>query len=246
LITYSDETFTKQQRFLHQIHKEEFTHHPFTRNDLVQTKFYQENKKILDQETGAGYWLWKPYYILEVLKSAKENDFVIYADCGDMFSKGLVGYVEQILEDEDISLLLTTHLKNRLVTKRDCFIKMDCDEIVYYESNHLEAGFQIWKVCDRSIKAVEEYLEYCKDEVIISNNPSILGEEFPGFIEHRNDQSILTNLAIRNGYTVGGAEYRNYVECNYIYWYERGNVGYGREIDNFLTAIKEEWQCTVS
>ena len=76
LISYADETFAKQQRFLHQMHKEEFVHHPFTREDLVQTNFYQENKKILDQKTGAGYWLWKPYYILEVLKSAEENDFV--------------------------------------------------------------------------------------------------------------------------------------------------------------------------
>jgi len=246
LISYADETFAKQQRFLHQMHKEEFVHHPFTREDLVQTNFYQENKKILDQKTGAGYWLWKPYYILEVLKSAEENDFVIYADCGDMFSKGLIGYVESILEDQDISLLLTTSLKNRFVTKRDCFIRMGCDDTAYHESNHLEAGFQIWRVCDKSIKAIEEYLECCKDEISINNDPSTLGEELPGFLEHRNDQSILTNLAIKNGYTVGGPEYRNFVECNYIYWYQRGDAGYGREIDYFLNEIKEEWECTVS
>jgi len=65
-----------------------------------------------------------------------------------------------------------------------------------------------------------------------------LAEELNIFKEHRNDQSVLTNLAIRDGLSVGGQDYRNYIECDYDYWYERGSAGYGRDIDKFLVKIK--------
>ena len=61
LVSYADENFVEQQEFLHRIHKEGFAHHPYTRKNLVKTKFYQENKELLDQSKGAGWWLWKPY-----------------------------------------------------------------------------------------------------------------------------------------------------------------------------------------
>ena len=102
LVTYADENFVEQQKYLHQIHKEGFVHHPFNRKQLESTKFYKDNKKILDQDKGAGWWLWKPYYILEVLKKSKTNDFIIYSDCGDMFSHGLKPYIETTLNDNDI------------------------------------------------------------------------------------------------------------------------------------------------
>ena len=238
LVSYADENFKFEQKFLHRIHRDGFIHHPYNRKHLETTKFYQENKEVLDQSKGAGWWLWKPYYILETLKSAETNDFIIYSDCGDMFSSGLVGYLEKTLTDDDISLLLLGNAKNGHMTKRDCFIKMNCDESDYHNANQLEAGLQVWRVCDESIKVVEEWLEFCRDEDIINNEPSTLGDELPGFTGHYNDQSILTNLAVRDGLTVGGQDYRNFIECDYDYWYERGAVGYGREIEKFLIDIR--------
>jgi hypothetical protein len=238
LVSYADENFVEQQKFLHQTHKEGFTHHPYSRKQLETTDFYKDNQKILDQPTGAGWWTWKPYYILKTLKSIDEGDYVIYSDCGDMFSPGLVSYIEKTLDENDASLLLLSNNINGHYTKRDCFIKMNCDEEDYHEVSQLEAGFMIWKSCEKSIKAVEDWLNYCLDLDIVNNAPSTLGEELLSFVEHRNDQSILTNIAVRDGLTVGGQDYRNYIECDYDYWYERGNAGYGREIDNFLSQIK--------
>ena len=48
LVTYADENFVEQQKYLHQIHKEGFVHHPFNRKQLESTKFYEDHKKILD------------------------------------------------------------------------------------------------------------------------------------------------------------------------------------------------------
>lgn len=238
LVTYADEKFAEQQKFLHQTHKEGFVHVPFNRENLEKTDFYQKNKQILDEPTGAGWWIWKPYFILEALKTANEGDFIIYCDCGDMFSPGLKSYVESTVTEDDQCLLLVGNNINGQYTKRDCFIKMGCDEEDYYDSNQLEVGFMVWKVCEESIKTVSEWLELCTDSQIINNDASTLGDELSGFVAHRNDQSVLTNIAIRDGLTVGGQEYRNYVECDYDYWYERGGRGFGREIDSFLMSIK--------
>lgn len=238
LVTYADEKFVEQQKFLHQIHKEGFIHVPFNRENLEKTDFYQNNKQILDESAGAGWWIWKPYFILEALKTANEGDFIIYCDCGDMFSPGLKSYVESTVTKDDQCLLLVGNNINGQYTKRDCFIKMNCDEEDYHNSNQLEVGFMVWKVCEESIETVSQWLEFCTDPQIINNDASTLGEELPGFVAHRNDQSVLTNIAIRDGLTVGGQEYRNYVECDYDYWYERGGRGFGREIDSFLMSIK--------
>jgi len=238
LVSYADENFAEQQKFLHQTHKQGFIHHPYTRKQLETTQFYKDNKKILDSPTGAGWWIWKPYYILETLKSANTGDYIIYCDCGDMFSPGLPDFVEETLDEEDLSLLLLGNNINGQYTKRDCFIKMGCDDSDYHESNQLEAGFMIWRVREDSIKIVEEWLQYCTDIDVINNAPSTLAEELNTFKEHRNDQSVLTNLAIRDGLSVGGQDYRNYIECDYDYWYERGSAGYGRDIDKFLVKIK--------
>ena len=77
LVSYADENFAEQQKFLHQTHKQGFIHHPYTRKQLETTQFYKDNKKILDSPTGAGWWIWKPYYILETLKSANTGDYII-------------------------------------------------------------------------------------------------------------------------------------------------------------------------
>ena len=71
--------------------------------------------------------------------------------------------------------MLLGNAKNGHMTKRDCFIKMNCDETDYHhESNQLEADFKLWRVCDESIKIVEEWLNYCLDFDIVNNAPSTL------------------------------------------------------------------------
>lgn len=43
----------------------------WTRKGLLATEFYQEHKQILDRDKGAGYWLWKPFIILEALRRSE-------------------------------------------------------------------------------------------------------------------------------------------------------------------------------
>lgn len=240
LVTYADENFKEEQDFLEKVHEKSFTVKKYNREWLETTTFYSETKEILDQSKGAGWWTWKPYVILDALNNSNEGDYVVYCDCGDMFSPGLKNYIENNLSQDDPCLLLVGNNTNKFFTKRDCFVLMNCDEEDYWNSKQLECGFMVWKTCDKSKEIVLEWLRYCKNISIINNDPSSLSEEFGGFKEHRNDQSVLTNIAVREGLPVGGSEYRNYIECDYDYWYERyPSSNLGREIDSFLLKIKD-------
>ena len=130
------------------------------------------------------------------------------------------------------------------MTKKDCFVYMNCDEEDYHESKQLEAGFTFWKVCEESKKVLREWLGWCLDEKV---NGELTGfsnlKEDEGFEGCRHDQSILTNMAVRDGLSVVDSNIRNLIECNADYWYERyfkGQAQLYRPIDTHMVKIKNE------
>ena len=240
LVNYADDKFKPQQEFLERIHSDNFNIISYNREWLVTTDFYKDNQSILDEERGGGWWVWKPFVILDALSKVEEGDYVLYCDCGDMVSPGIKSFVENTLSEDEFCLLLFGGNKNKDYTKRDCFILMGCDEADYWNSNQLEAGVQVWKKTEQSVNVITDWMKYCLDPRIIKDDPSTLGEEMSSFNAHRNDQSILTNIAIREGLSVSNQEFRNFIECDYDYWYERfPGSNYGRDIDSFLVSVKD-------
>ena len=166
----------------------------YNRDWLVTTQFYEDNKKILDQPRGAGYWLWKPYIILENLKNLKEDEILVYMDVGDKPNPGIADYVKEWLEEKDI-LLTTGGNNNRVYTKRDALVLMGCDEPKYWDATQVEAGFIALKKKEANFKLVEEWLSWCKDERVITDLENQCGlPNFKSFIDHRHDQSVLSIL----------------------------------------------------
>lgn len=239
LVNYANEKFKSEQSFIEKVHSKNFNVISYNRNWLISTDFYNDNQSLLDEEIGGGWWVWKPYVILDAFSKVNENDYVIYCDCGDMISPNIKSYVENTLSKDEFCLLLLGNNKNSDYTKRDCFILMDCDEEDYWNSNQLEAGVQVWKKTEHSINIISDWMKFCLDSRIIKNDPSSLGKELSTFKEHRNDQSVLTNIAIKEGLSVSNQEFRNFIECDYDYWYERyPSSNLGRDIDRFLVEIK--------
>ena len=71
---------------MERIHSDNFNIMSYNREWLVTTDFYKDNQSILDEERGGGWWVWKPYVILDALSKVEEGDYVLYCDCGDMVS----------------------------------------------------------------------------------------------------------------------------------------------------------------
>lgn len=172
---------------------------PYNDKILRKTPFYKENKSILKFKKGGGYWLWKPYIVLENIKKINYGDVLIYADSDAEIVRDLTFLINLCKEKGGILLFKVHHHINSTFTKRDCFILMNCDSEDMWNTEQVMGGFQIYVKNDKSINFLQEWLHYCKHPKILTDTQNICGlDNFPNFIEHRHDQSILSLLAIKH------------------------------------------------
>jgi len=90
--------------------------------------------------------------------------------------------------------------KESQYTKRDAFILMGVDMPFYSETNQYQAGIQIYKKSEYTVKFIQEWLYYCQDKRIITDDKNTLGQKnYPDFKENRHDQTILSLLIKKHG-----------------------------------------------
>jgi hypothetical protein len=200
-IFYTDKNYRPREeelfRQLHHIGFDDVWCHE--REWLETTTFYKENKKILDFPRGGGYWLWKPYVILETFKSIKDGDVVFYLDAGDDASEDTVRLLREHLINNDYMISgLSYRPLNRQYIKKDCFVLMGAESEEYYNTPQNEAGAIAFKKTRFNEHFLEEWLFYCKNENILTDISNIHGENDPTFIRHMHDQAILSILTTRH------------------------------------------------
>ena len=170
----------------------------YAHEDFIHTDFYKQNENILSQSRGLGYWLWKPYIILETLKKSNKGDIVFYSDAGSEIIAPLEPLIRICNEEQNIVLFANGNLINREWTKRDAFILMDCDERACWNSLQCDAALFFFKKTERSVRFVEEWLNYCRDPRIMTDLPNTQGKKNSWrLIQHRYDQSIASLLAYK-------------------------------------------------
>jgi hypothetical protein len=192
---------------------------------LSQTAFSAQHRAILSQPRGSGYWLWKPFIILEALRQSQPGDVVVYYDVGrrrpHVFHVSIRPLVERCIAQGGLipGVYIPLMGPSRRWTKRDCFILMKCDTQEYWDHCQVQATFSVWKHCPRALDFVEEWLACCVDPRILTDMPNECGEEnFPDFIDHRHDQSVLTNLVVKHGIPCMGDEKRHAPFSKDINW----------------------------
>ncbi|MDO9304112.1 MAG: hypothetical protein Q7T77_02205 [Sulfuricurvum sp.] len=161
----------------------------------INSDFYEKNKNILILKKGEGYWLWKPYFILKVLESLNEEDYLFYCDSGAYFIDSINSTIELSKElNQDIITFHTDYLEKQY-TKRDAFILMNCDTPHFTDTKQSVATMHLWKKTDFSINFLKEWLLFAQDQRILTDIHNTLGEpNYPEFVAHRNDQSIFSLL----------------------------------------------------
>jgi hypothetical protein len=118
-------------------------------------------------------------------------------DCGDIFLTGVKNKIHELIETQDI-VISTSFFTQKDYTKRDCFHFMNCDEEKYWNAFQVEAGIVAFRNNNFTKNFVNEWLEFCKNKYIVSDLPNISEKpNFDSFIDHRHDQSILTNLCVK-------------------------------------------------
>jgi len=188
-------------------------------NDLHKTDFYYKNKTILDAKQGAGYCLWKPYYILETLKTIKSNQVLLYMDSLDwiFYPIKFKDYTENILKAQDY-VFFEGGFPQKEFTRYDTFYLMECLDSKYTDKIQLEAGIILSKNTPYMIDFFSEWLEYCTNPQIIMNVDNLYGSNFNEYKDHRYDQSVLTNLVAKHNLNCIPMTnvLRTTFECNYL------------------------------
>lgn len=166
--------------------------------------FVARCRHILDQPRGAGYWLWKPFIILMVLrKHLKDGDVLFYADSGSHFVHRADPVIELCQSRRDLPLLLFTledEHQNRVWTKRDCFHYLGLDRPDITDAPQILGSFVVCERCPAVIDFIAEWLRCAEDERLLTDLPNTCGlPDYPEFRDHRHDQAILSLLARRDG-----------------------------------------------
>lgn len=156
-------------------------------NWLRSTKYFADNRDILVASRGAGFWAWKPEVILDALHR-HPTEQILYLDA----STGIKEDPRPFFEHKNF-YIIETKFVNKHWTKRDCFIRMGCDEEEFWNCNQIWAGVIL--VTAQMEFLLHEWKRLCCLREVITDDPNILGlPNLDGFIDHRHDQSILTNL----------------------------------------------------
>jgi hypothetical protein len=169
----------------------------------IDNEFCTKNAYILNKTRGAGYWLWKPYFILKTLELAKDDDVIFYADSGSDFIDSISPLIDLCREDTRGTLLFRyPHLVMGEFAKRDAFYYTDCDIEEYHRGKVWVAGFQVYRKTKFALEFVREVLHYCCDSRIITDDPNVCGlPNLPIFQDNRHDQTVLSLMAIKHNIT---------------------------------------------
>lgn len=165
----------------------------------IEDSFLQKNKQILSSERGAGYWLWKPYIILDMLNKIEDGDYLVYMDSGARFIGNPDSYLKSI---DDCGILAFSMVQRTSKwTKGDCFHEINsADKNQFKDKNQLQGTYIFFRKCENSISFVKEWLSYCETN-LITDSPNEKMPNFDDFIDHRHDQAIFSLLAYNRNIT---------------------------------------------
>lgn len=197
LINYSDNRFWKRKQFKNSItgiRNGGFDKViSYSRKD-IDKNFYENNKKILEKKKGGGYWLWKPYFIKKTLDKISNGDYIFYADSGSYFNNNIEPLINK-MNNTDILTFIQGNTEKKY-TKRDLFIKLNCDNYEITDTPQIMATFLLLRKSNSSINFINKWLKLCTDyQLITDSNNKLSFPNYKEFIEHRHDQSILSVLS---------------------------------------------------
>ena len=163
--------------------------------------FRRRNAALLAERRGGGYWVWKPYIVREALAAARPGDFLMYCDVDQVFLRSVAPLeAEMRRTGESIAAYRLEHQLERMWTKRDCFVAMGCDEARYADTRQLLAGFSAWRRTGFALDFLDAWLHWAQQAHMVTDAPS-RGPlpDYPGFREHRHDQSVFSLLCKQRG-----------------------------------------------
>lgn len=155
--------------------------------------FFDTHQHILTQKRGAGYWLWKPYFILKTMRMYDDDATIIYADSGVIFSKDLELFFRDLISHDRImvsqgkSAPLSRHLKKEAQEKLSIF-----EDSSVLKGENIWGFFLVLKNTKENRDFIEAWLKLCCDGDLLTDDPFDLNLQAKEFEYHQHDQSLLS------------------------------------------------------
>lgn len=162
----------------------------------IDPDFRNTNKAILNSTKGAGYWLWKPYFLNHLINEINTNDLIFYADAGSVFIKNVGPIFDQIISSKTGVLcfsLAGNHLEKHY-TKADLFKYMHLNNDSVRDTPQRMASFIGMRKTAIAKRICAEFLCIASHYHLISDSDNLDGFNEPEFVGHRHDQSIWSLL----------------------------------------------------
>jgi len=182
--------------------------------ECLDSDFVKRNRHTLDNERGAGFWIWKPQIILQELAVCQPGDVLIYTDAGVEFINPVQHLVNKM---DSFCMFFEAHYWHHEYCKGDVLFLSEYTTPV----PQLQATSMLFKYSLTTECFVEKWLSLCQEPGLIDDSPSYT-ENHPKFKEHRHDQAILTTLAIMHGIQAHAWPARYYNGTGYFDYLKTG------------------------
>lgn len=168
--------------------------------EKLPTSFIEKHKQHFSYSRGSGYWCWKPFILLETLKKLNKDDILMYSDSGCHFISSINPLLDLLEQSEKKVLCFEIVQPEIQWTKRDCFVKLNCDKSEFVNSEQIMSTWFLCKKNDFAEFILNEWYKIMSDFHMVADDfvsPS-LTQNYKEFIEHRHDQSILSLICKLN------------------------------------------------
>lgn len=196
-VTYADDRMKKSATLCMHSMRDHGIYKVWTQNpDTIGGDFKRMNADVLSQDRGAGYWIWKPYFIDKAVNepSVSDGDYIVYADAGVEF----VAPINHIISRMDQDIFFFTNGFPHVEWCKGDVLRAICGD-VGRDKLQVQASVIVFRVSPETRRFVREWLLWCLMPGFIDDSPSV-SPNYPTFAEHRHDQAILTCLQIKYGY----------------------------------------------
>ncbi len=182
--------------------------------------FVKKNKHVLEQKTGDGYWLWKPYIILKIMEMLPDNYFLMYADCGYVITQDL-SHIWEIADKHQI-VVVQGHVPIESRVQRQTLINTNCDTQQCITAPYIEASCLVLKNTKETREFVKTWLEVTKNPTSVINTPPPKGfSEHKNFSHHLHDSATLSVVTFqyKNKIPIYHMPYSELYQ--YMFWHHR-------------------------
>lgn len=229
LITYGNKHYTKSKNRLvnEALNTGWFeTVIGYEENDLDED-FKCEFKDILKHERGAGYWIWKVYFILKRLSEINKDDILVYLDAGctihRLGKKRFDDYIEMLNDDCMISFQMSEY-KEKHYTTKEIFEHFGVSDVASItESGQYLGGIRIMKNNEETLRILQlEYDTYKENKLLVTDYYNDKQEDY--FIDNRHEQSIFSVIRKMNKTVVLEDETKQFplkIRKNYPFYAKR-------------------------